>query len=134
VTASHPNYQSQTQEGVLVQVGLTTTLNFFLQETAIQDDNIPVVRTELLGNTPNPFNPETIIYYNIKESTPLKINIYDMKGQLVKTLIDEVKTPGHYKVVWDGKDNHNQPVSSGVFFYQMQCKNYSCTKKMLLLK
>ena len=134
VTASHPDYYPQTQEGVLIQEGLTTPLNFILQETSIQDENIPVARTELLGNTPNPFNPETIIYYDIKECSAVKINIYDIKGQLIKTLVDEVKTPGHYKIVWDGKDNHYKPVSSGVFFYQMQCKNYSCTKKMLLLK
>ena len=103
--------------------------------TVSTDDPIaPVVATELHSNYPNPFNPETTITYSVKEASPVSIEIYNAKGQLVKTLVNEDKTSGNYKVVWNGCDNNNQAVSSGVYFYKMQAGKYSSTKKMILMK
>ena len=102
--------------------------------TAIEDPGVPVVATELHGNFPNPFNPETTIRYSVKEATPVSIDIYNVKGQLVKTLVNENKASGHYSVTWNGRDNNNLPVSSGVYFYKMFAGKYSSTRKMILMK
>ncbi len=102
--------------------------------TANEDPNVPVVATELHGNFPNPFNPETTIRYSVKEASPVSIEIYNVKGQLVKTLVNENKASGNYSVVWNGRDNNQQAVSSGVYFYKMFAGKYSSTKKMILMK
>ncbi len=94
---------------------------------------IPKV-TKLQGNYPNPFNPNTNIAFSLKENSPVTIDIYNVKGQLVKQLVNAQMPAGHHSVNWNGKDNNQKSVSSGVYFYRMQSKNYSGTKKMLLMK
>lgn len=98
------------------------------------DPFTPVAATELKGNYPNPFNPETTISYSVKEMTPVNIEIYNLKGQKVKTLLSETKAAGNYNVVWNGTDNNNRPVSSGVYFFKMNAGKYSSTKKMIMMK
>jgi len=95
--------------------------------------NIPYV-TALHKNYPNPFNPETTIHYSLSEAGPVKIEVYNIKGQLVRNLVNERKTAGNYTVIWNGKDEQGKNVSSGIYFYRMQTKNYSSTKKMMLMK
>ncbi len=112
---------------------------FFVDDVGVfvvsTDDPIaPVVATELHSNYPNPFNPETTITYSVKDASPVSIEIYNAKGQLVKTLVNEHKASGNYSIVWSGRDNNNQAVSSGVYFYKMQAGKYSSTKKMILMK
>lgn len=98
------------------------------------DNTIPVVITELKGNHPNPFNPETTIRYSVSANEPVNIEIYNVKGQLVKTLVNEIKSSGNHSAVWNGKDNNNNNVSSGVYFYKMKAGKFSSTKKMILMK
>ncbi|MDD2228452.1 MAG: choice-of-anchor J domain-containing protein, partial [Candidatus Cloacimonetes bacterium] len=98
------------------------------------DITVPVVATALLGNYPNPFNPETTIKYSVKENTPVRLEIYNVKGQLVKTLVNDIKATGTYSEVWKGLDNNNRPVSSGVYFFKMNAGKYSSTKKMIMMK
>lgn len=98
------------------------------------DITTPVVATELKGNYPNPFNPETTIKYSVSGNTPVSIEIYNVKGQLVKTLVNETKGTGNYSEVWKGLDNNNRPVSSGVYFFKMNAGKYSSTKKMIMMK
>ena len=99
------------------------------------DDNLaPALYTELKGNYPNPFNPETTISYSVKDKLPVTIEIYNLKGQKVKTLVNETKAPGNHSVVWKGLDDNNRPVSSGVYFFKMNAGKYSSTKKMIMMK
>ena len=99
------------------------------------DDNVtPVLTTSLEGNYPNPFNPSTTIRYSLKEAGPVSIEIYNIKGQLVRTLINEVKEAGNHTIVWNGRDKNNSSVSSGVYFYKMKAGKYSSTKKMIMMK
>ncbi|GAB1467545.1 hypothetical protein MASR2M64_02180 [Candidatus Cloacimonadota bacterium] len=98
------------------------------------DITVPVVATALLGNYPNPFNPETTIKYSVKENTPVRLEVYNVKGQLVKTLVNDIKASGNYSEVWKGLDNNNRPVSSGVYFFKMSAGTYSSTKKMIMMK
>ncbi|MDP2400466.1 MAG: choice-of-anchor J domain-containing protein, partial [Actinomycetota bacterium] len=102
--------------------------------TPNDDNTVPVVATALHNNFPNPFNPETTINYSVKDASPVTIEIYNVKGQLVKTLINEIKDSGNHSVVWRGTDNNNRAVSSGVYYYKMSAGKYSSTKKMILMK
>jgi len=62
------------------------------------------------------------------------LKIYNIRGQLVKTLLDEEKQPGDYSVIWDGKNDNGEEVASGVYFYQLVTENNRVTKKMVLLR
>nr|MDK2850544.1 hypothetical protein [Candidatus Cloacimonadota bacterium] len=90
--------------------------------------------TRLNGNFPNPFNPVTNIRYSLKEAGRVKLNIYNLKGQLVKQLLDTEVSAGDHQVVWDGKDDRGNSVASGIYFYRMQAQNYQATNKMMLMK
>ena len=98
------------------------------------DPNAPVVATELHGNYPNPFNPETTISFSVKDKGHVKVDIYNVKGQLVKTLVNGNMNSGKYDIVWNGRDNAGNAVSSGVYFYKMNAGKYSSTKKMIMMK
>jgi len=99
------------------------------------DPTIPVVSTALHSNFPNPFNPETTIRFSVKETTPVNITIYNAKGQLVRTLVNnEIRTPGNYSIIWDGKDKNGHPMSSGIYFCHMDAGTYHSNQKMVLMK
>jgi hypothetical protein len=98
-------------------------------------------RFVLSQNYPNPFNPLTTIHFRVDGSqfvvhSPLHTTlvIYNILGQKVRTLVDEERLPGEYKVIWDGRDERGKEVSSGIYFYQLKTKDYTDTKKMVLLK
>ena len=89
---------------------------------------------KLIGNYPNPFNPETTISYSVKEPAPVKIEIYNTKGQLVRTLVNQIQPRGFYSEIWNGTDERGNPVASGVYMYRMTAGNYRSHKKMMLIK
>ncbi|MDP8287164.1 MAG: PKD domain-containing protein, partial [Candidatus Electryonea clarkiae] len=111
----------------------TSVLDLEIMTTGISDDPIPTV-TKLDSNYPNPFNPETTINFSIKESGHVTLEIYNIKGQKVKTLVNDVKNAGYHSVVWDGTDDNRNPVSSGIYLYKMNGGNQIMLKKMLLVK
>ena len=98
------------------------------------DDNVNPVITELRGNYPNPFNPTTTIAYSVKESGPVQIDIYNLSGQKVRTLVNSNMSAGNHTVVWNGKDSSSRSVGSGVYFFKMQAGKYTSTKKMIMMK
>ena len=83
---------------------------------------------------PNPFNPSTAICFELEEESEISLSIYNIKGQLVKNLVNETYRPGEYQVIWNGHDQNGQKASSGVYFYQMQCGSDTINGKMLMLK
>lgn len=85
-------------------------------------------------NYPNPFNPTTEIEYSIISAGNFSINIYNILGQKVKTLVDEFHPVGNYRVQWDGVDESGQRVGSGIYFYSLNGNNVNMTRKMILLK
>ncbi|MCK4654018.1 MAG: T9SS type A sorting domain-containing protein [Candidatus Cloacimonetes bacterium] len=89
-----------------------------------------------LRNYPNPFNPTTTISFSVTQTSSfVTLEIYNIKGQKVKTLVNEVLPAGEHSVGWDGKDENNKPVSSGVYFYKLKVNDKTIdTKKCLLLK
>ena len=103
--------------------------------TDITDETNTLVKDfQLYQNTPNPFNPSTIIKFTIRNECSVSLKIYNINGELVSTLIDEVKGAGDYSINWNGKDNAGRSVSSGIYFYKLAADNTSLTKKMTLLK
>jgi len=89
---------------------------------------------QLFQNYPNPFNPETQIKYDLPVSGHVELTIYNILGQKVKVLVDEIQDAGHKSVMWDGKDDEGREVASGIYFYKITAESFKKTKKMVLLK
>ena len=85
-------------------------------------------------NYPNPFNPTTKIRYALKENTYVSIDIYNLAGKRVKSLVNANQDIGHRSVYWDATNNLGQPVSAGMYIYTIQAGDFRQTKKMVLLK
>jgi hypothetical protein len=91
-------------------------------------------RNLLYPNYPNPFNPSTNIKYSIGRLSFVSLNIFDVKGALVKRLVNEYKDPGTYNVMWTGVNMNGVPVSSGVYFIMLKTEHFKQRRKMVLLK
>lgn len=116
-------FEGDLSEDCIVYTGLGTEIEM-----------IPIV-TQLGNNFPNPFNPETEINFSVtQKSSFVNIEVFNLKGQKVKTLLNEVLPAGNHSVIWNGKDDGNKNCSSGVYLYKMKCGDYSKTKKMILLR
>jgi hypothetical protein len=89
---------------------------------------------ELFQNYPNPFNPQTQIRYDLPVSGNVRLTIYNVLGQKVKVLVDEIQDAGYKSVIWDGKDIDGRDVASGIYFYKIEAQSFEKTKKMILLK
>jgi len=136
VTATLTGYDTEVIAGVIVtESNITTGVDFTL---VTDGDEIIVITTKLNNNYPNPFNPVTTIGYSIKDAGNVTIEVYNLRGQIVKTLVNEVKETGDHTATWNGTDNSNKSVSSGVYFYKMVSEGnigrYTSTKKMILMK
>lgn len=89
---------------------------------------------ELRNNYPNPFNPATTICFTLPQSGNVNLSIFNIKGQLVKTLVNEVLPAGEHSIVWDGSDNRGREAGSGVYFYKLDSSHGTTIKRMILLK
>jgi hypothetical protein len=88
----------------------------------------------LAQNYPNPFNPITQISFDVPTAGNVNIDVYNLLGQKINTLVSGYKDVGHYSVTWNATDEVGQPVPSGVYFYRLTTNNHSETKRMMLLK
>jgi len=103
--------------------------------TAIPSDEIsPAVVARLDQNYPNPFNPSTSIRFELKAPTHMVLNVYNLKGQLVRCLVDGWSPKGEASVQWDGRDGYGAMVASGVYLYRLEAGGTRVTRKMLLMK
>ncbi len=102
--------------------------------TANDDPAAPPAATALLGNRPNPFKPSTEIGFALKEAAPVRIDIFNLKGQLVRGLLNATVSAGDHALVWDGLDNSGNQSGSGLYYYRMQSGSFTETRKMLMLK
>jgi len=119
------------REETIILIELTVT------GTNTQND-ITGFETKLLGNYPNPFNPETTIKYNLENSSEVTLTIYNTKGQLVRTLVNFSQIAGLHSTVWNGKDANGRNVSSGIYFSTLDVNDeegdYTSVKKVILMK
>ena len=106
-----------------------------LCEQGEPDDNTPEIKKlELHSNYPNPFNPTTTISFSLPEETKISLTVFNIKGQKVKTLYSGTVEEGKHTVTWNGEDENDKPVSSGIYFYKLKTCKQELTHKMLLLK
>jgi len=90
-------------------------------------------RWALSQNSPNPWAGSTEIVFEVSSRARVTVKVFNVAGQLVRTLVDEHKEPGRYGVSWDGKDRSGKRVASGVYFYKMEAGPYKATRKMLMV-
>lgn len=99
------------------------------REAGRQSDNYYI-----LQNYPNPFNPFTTIEFKVTQTEHVQLLIYDITGRKIKTLVNAVKSPGSYSIVWDGTNNQAQSVASGLYFCRFEAGSEMCTIKLALVK
>jgi hypothetical protein len=99
-------------------------------------DGLPALPTEtvLRQNHPNPFNPSTVIRYELAKAGRVRLRVYDVSGALIKGLEDRYREPGRYEVGWDGTTDRGGQVASGVYFYVLEAPDTKLAKKMLCVK
>ncbi len=86
------------------------------------------------SNYPNPFNPQTTISYNIDKASDVELTIYNIKGQKVRTLVDDQQEAGRHDIVWDGTDSKGKKVASGTYLYKVKADDQEVVNKMLMIK
>ena len=119
-----------------IRVGDINKIYFELNPTSIDENKIPNIADSfiLLPNYPNPFNPSTIIQYDIPKVGIVEISIYDISGKLIKTILNQSQAAGLHKVHWDGRNEAGEKVASGIFVYTVKFDKICLSKKMILLK
>ncbi len=91
-------------------------------------------RFGIAQNYPNPFNPDTRIVFNVPQQAEIRLSVYNVMGQLVRTLAAGAYSVGQHEVMWDGRNNGGASVSAGVYLYRLEAPGVNVTKKMLLMK
>jgi hypothetical protein len=156
-----PGHHSPTTRGTVITpeamviltslVALLSADDFAQLMALVKDVSMVPIEYSLEQNHPNPFNPTTTIHYTIPSrehraqsggtggdsqlyALRTTLNIYNILGQEVRTLVDEVQEPGYYTATWDGRDNHGRQAVSGVYFYRLTSGEFTATRRMVLMK
>jgi flagellar hook assembly protein FlgD len=108
-------------------VEIPITMNIGM--TSVDDSGPIAVDYSIEQNYPNPFNASTSIHYNLPRASHVKIDIYDILGRKVETLVNETQPAGEHNVIWNSDDN-----PSGTYFYRIQAGDFVEVNKMVLLK
>lgn len=127
VSAMPPMKAGTVREYVFVTTGHYTDVGAEGEET-------PGFEFALEGNYPNPFNPNTVIRYSLRNATEVRLAVYDVRGALVRTLVSGFQDAGKYRIDWDGTNDRGGRVSSGVYFYRIKTPEFTDTRKMVLLR
>jgi len=105
-----------------------------LVNVSIEDENIIAEKISFFPNYPNPFNPATIISYSIPDNYQIRIRIIDIIGREIKTLSNHYQSSGKHSIIWDGKDNLNKQMSSGIYFVLLETGEKILSQKIILAK
>ena len=105
-----------------------------IERTTSSTIQILPVEFALHQNFPNPFNPITEIQFDLPDESKVSLNIYNLMGQKIRTLVSSTYSPGFHSITWDGTNEFGEMVSSGMYFYSIQINSFQATKKMLFLK
>ena len=119
-------------------VGSSGPFNTYLKYKHVNSDTLQAaikpIAWSLSQNYPNPFNPSTTIRFSLLSSSYVTLEVFNILGQKVRTLVNEDLTAGYKQINWDGTNQNGQPVSSGIYFYRLKTDSFSETKKMVLMK
>ncbi|MFO7895410.1 MAG: carboxypeptidase regulatory-like domain-containing protein [Candidatus Cloacimonadales bacterium] len=131
VACALEGYQIPAEQEVTIIAEETETVDFVLEPLAFSDEN-ELSNEMILSNYPNPFNPETTIFYDIPSNQNAQLKIFDAKGRVVAEYRD--LPGGRGSLIWQGQDQQKQAVASGIYFYQLESAEQKIIRKMLLLK
>ncbi|MBT4484778.1 MAG: hypothetical protein HOC71_13995, partial [Candidatus Latescibacteria bacterium] len=128
--------EEQADELIALAQNIINSMGSTAKRALSQEENALPLTFKLSQNSPNPFNPLTTIEYSIPTGTSMRarLDVYDLRGALIKTLVDEIRSPGVHSVVWDGTDDSGNNVSSGVYIYRIKVGSNFDTKKMTLIR
>lgn len=135
VGGSWANISGQGSTEGMLRIKVKASIN-----TGIQDDGAPAGPTTAFrvhGNFPNPFNPRTVIRYDLPTDggpVDVRVHVFDLAGRRLATLIDETQEPGTHAVTWEGRTERGEDVPSGVYFYRVEAGVNVATHKMVILK
>ena len=115
-------------------LGDVADYNLIFQTLTDAPSKVPASRTRLVGVRPNPFNPQTEISFELDRSSRVDLAIYDVRGQLVRRLVDVEYQPGRHQVVWPGRDETGQIVASGVYLVRFAANGLEERIKITLVK
>ncbi|MCK4330598.1 T9SS type A sorting domain-containing protein [candidate division WOR-3 bacterium] len=104
-----------------------------VEEEFTEPNEFPQVFS-LSQNYPNPMGYRTTIKYSLPKSSRVELKVYNIYGQLIKTLVNELQKAGYYTVGWNGRDNASKEVSNGIYLYRLEAGSYTETRKMILIK
>jgi flagellar hook assembly protein FlgD len=104
------------------------------KQVAVPSQALIPTTTALAQNYPNPFNPETTIRFSLKERQKVRLIIFDITDQRVRTLVDDELSVGEQAISWDGRDQYGKSVASGIYFYELAAGNQVERKKMTLVR
>ena len=113
---------------------ISSMTNVPMCATAIEGLDVSPLVTDLAPNYPNPFNEGTRITYSLSEGGPVQIAIYSLLGQRIRTLVDEVQSPGFYHVAWNGRDNRGRPLASGNYLFRLTTSEDILARKLTILR
>ncbi len=132
--ASSVLISAMADEGVNTKYNLLQDyLRLLLENYTDVDDEVNTPVISRVTNYPNPFNPSTTISFDTATAGDVEVNIYNTRGQLVKSITERVAS-GEQRITWDGQDSTGQDLSSGVYLYRVKHGRYTSTKKMILMK
>jgi flagellar hook assembly protein FlgD len=109
------------------------TISVTLDLTGVKGDG-PRTITALDQNFPNPFNPSTTVRYSLKSREHVNITVYDVRGSVVRVLVDEERPAGYQKIDWYGQNQSDERVASGIYFIRMTTADRQLVRKAVLLK
>jgi len=114
---------------------ILANINFLAQyAVSIDNDSLNSNTIKILSCYPNPFNPSILFKYKIEKRNHVRLDIYNVLGKKVKSLVEEVQEAGNYYTKWDGNNGFNKPLPSGAYFLKMQSGEYHLIKKVTLIK
>ncbi len=122
-----------TTPGEAVSLASNKDSGGFLLQTGIEEGQMPA-SFFLSQNYPNPFNPTTSISFGLPTASEVRLEVFNLLGQRVRTLVNGDMEAGYKTVVWDGKDESGKAVSSGIYLYKLSATGFEKSQKMLLLK
>ena len=102
--------------------------------SGVEVPDLEIFFTELQGNYPNPFNPQTRIEFTLADQCRVNLEVFDLKGRLVRTLVDETRASGCHHAIWDGTDLSGRRAASGTYFFRLQAGDYKSVMKMTMVK
>ncbi|GEM_PF-2678705 len=135
LSAEDFNDGGQYPEPVEITFNDAYDLDISLEATGAEDNTTEIpATTQLLGNYPNPFNPQTAISFSLASNDKVKITIYNIAGQLIKNLADKEYSAGIHNIIWDGSDENGNPAAAGIYFYRLDVGGKTNIGKMTLIK